>query len=89
MPLISLITRCATGEGRSARVVTALGCGAAVVSGLAGLAYFAERLATAQSLTAGNTPLILGLVFMGAVQVASLGIIAEYVQSLPKERLGF
>jgi len=82
------------------RLVTALGFVSSILSLLAGLAYFAYKLLFWNSFSVGIPPLIIGLFFLGSVQLVSMGILGEYlgaihtqVQKRPyvteKERVNF
>jgi polyisoprenyl-phosphate glycosyltransferase len=82
------------------RLVTALGFLSSILSLLAGLAYFAYKLLFWNSFNVGIPPLIIGLFFLGSVQLVSMGILGEYlgaihtqVQKRPhvteKERVNF
>jgi glycosyltransferase involved in cell wall biosynthesis len=82
------------------RLVTAFGFLTAVGSLVAGLGYFAYKMIFWTHFTVGIAPLVIGLFFLGAVQLVSLGIIGEYigaihtqVQNRPyvteKERINF
>ncbi|WP_297368517.1 glycosyltransferase family 2 protein [Acidocella sp.] len=82
------------------RLVTALGFVAATLSFLIGLAYLLYKLVFWASFTVGIAPLVIGLFFLGSVQLVSLGIIGEYVGAIhtqvmkrplviEKERIGF
>jgi glycosyltransferase involved in cell wall biosynthesis len=82
------------------RLVTALGFLSSILSLLAGLGYFAYKLLFWNSFSIGIPPLIIGLFFLGSVQLVSMGILGEYlgaihtqVQKRPhvteKERVNF
>jgi glycosyltransferase involved in cell wall biosynthesis len=82
------------------RLVTALGFVSASVSFLAGLGYLAYKLIFWSHFNVGIAPLVIGLFFLGSVQLVSLGIIGEYVGAIhthvqkrpyviEKERVGF
>jgi len=82
------------------RLVTALGFVSSILSLLAGLAYFAYKLMFWNNFSVGIPPLIIGLFFLGSVQLVSMGILGEYlgaihtqVQKRPhvteKERMNF
>ena len=82
------------------RLVTALGFVSACLSFLSGLAYLLYKLVFWASFTVGIAPLVIGLFFLGSVQLVSLGIIGEYVGAIhtqvmkrplviEKERIGF
>jgi polyisoprenyl-phosphate glycosyltransferase len=82
------------------RLVTALGFVSAGTSFLAGLGYLLYKLAFWSHFNVGIAPLVIGLFFLGSVQLVSLGIIGEYVGAIhthvqkrpyviEKERVGF
>ncbi len=80
------------------RAVTAAGSAAAVGALLAGAATLACKTLFWPSLALGNLPLIIGLCFLAAIQLASLGIIGDYITAAfaqpplyatGKERTGF
>jgi len=80
------------------RAVTAAGALAAVGALFAGVAALACKTLFWPSLALGNLPMIIGLCFLGAVQLASLGIIGDYITAAfaqppryatPEERIGF
>ncbi len=82
------------------RLVTALGFGSACLSFLAGLSYLLYKLIFWSQFNVGVAPLVIGLFFLGSVQLVSLGIIGEYVGAIhthvqkrpyviEKERIGF
>jgi hypothetical protein len=52
------------------------------MSFLAGVFYFIYKLVFWSSFTVGVAPLVLGLFFMGSVQMIALGIIGEYIGSI-------
>jgi polyisoprenyl-phosphate glycosyltransferase len=64
------------------RLVTFCGFVCALLSFLAGAFYFAYKLVFWQSFTVGIAPLVIGLFFLGSVQMIALGIIGEYVGSI-------
>jgi len=82
------------------RLVTALGFSAAGISLLTGLGYLAYKLIFWSHFDVGIAPLVIGLFFLGSVQLVSLGIMGEYVGAIythvqkrpyviEKERVGF
>ncbi len=82
------------------RFVTALGFLCSLISLLAGLGYLAYKLVFWANFSVGIAPLVIGLFFLGSVQLLSMGILGEYigaihtqVQNRPyvieKERLNF
>jgi polyisoprenyl-phosphate glycosyltransferase len=64
------------------RLVTFCGFVCAMLSFLAGLFYFAYKLVFWSSFNVGVAPLVIGLFFLGSVQMIALGIIGEYVGSI-------
>ena len=66
-------------ENRNLRLVTAAGSLAALGALLAGAALLACKALFWSSLVLGNLPMIIGLCFLGAVQLAALGIIGDYI----------
>ena len=82
------------------RMATLLGFFSAAVSLLIGFGYLIAKLIFWNSFTAGMAPVLIGLCFIGSVQLLFLGIIGEYVGSIftyvqnrplvvEKERLNF
>ncbi len=82
------------------RLVTALGFASACFSFIAGLGYLLYKLIYWSQFNVGIAPLVIGLFFLGSVQLVSLGIIGEYVGAIhthvqkrpyviEKERVGF
>lgn len=64
------------------RVVTFCGFVSAMISLALGMFYFVYKLVYWRSFSLGIAPLVLGLFFLGSVQLLSLGIIGEYVGSI-------
>lgn len=64
------------------RLVIFCGFISAALSLMAGLFYFVYKLMFWRSFTVGIAPLVIGLFFMGSVQLISLGIIGEYIGSI-------
>ena len=64
------------------RLVTALGFACSILSLVAGLGYFAYKLLFWTNFTVGIAPLIIGLFFLGSVQLLSMGILGEYIGSM-------
>lgn len=82
------------------RLVTGFGFISAAVSFLTGLSYLLYKLVFWSHFNVGIAPVILGLFFLGSVQLISIGIIGEYVGAIytqvqkrpyvvEKERIGF
>ena len=61
-----------------------IGCGfiSALISFILGVVYLAYKLVFWSSFSVGVAPLVLGLFFLGSVQLIALGIIGEYVGSI-------
>jgi glycosyltransferase involved in cell wall biosynthesis len=61
-----------------------IGCGfiSAVISFILGVAYLVYKLVFWNSFSVGVAPLVLGLFFLGSIQLIALGIIGEYVGSI-------
>lgn len=61
-----------------------IGCGfiSAAISFVLGVAYLAYKLVFWNSFSVGVAPLVLGLFFLGSIQLIALGIIGEYVGSI-------
>ena len=61
-----------------------IGCGfiSAAISFLLGVAYLAYKLVFWSRFSVGVAPVVLGLFFLGSVQLIALGIIGEYVGSI-------
>jgi glycosyltransferase involved in cell wall biosynthesis len=64
------------------RFVTFLGFGGALLSLLAGLTYLVYKLMFWANFTVGIAPLVIGLFFLGSVQLLSMGILGEYIGSI-------
>lgn len=64
------------------RFVTLLGFCASALSLFVGIVYLLYKLLFWDNFTVGIAPLVIGLFFLGSVQLLSLGIIGEYVGSI-------
>lgn len=64
------------------RFVTLLGFCCSGASMFVGLLYLVYKLLFWENFTVGIAPLVIGLFFLGSVQLLSLGIIGEYVGSI-------
>ena len=64
------------------RVATFLGLGVAFISMLIALVYFILKLCNWNDFVAGTAPIVIGMFFLGAVQLIFLGIIGEYILSI-------
>src|SRR5581483_9524752 len=82
------------------RMVTFLGFGTAVLSLVAAFGYLAYKLIFWRSFEVGMAPLVIGLFFLGSVQLVSMGILGEYIgaihtqvlkrpYAIEKERINF
>ena len=61
------------------RMATFLGLGTAVISLLAGFAYLIVKLLFWSHFSAGVAPLVIGLFFLGSVQLICVGMVGEYL----------
>ena len=64
------------------RMATFLGAGVAFASLLVALIYLILKLCNWQNFVAGTAPIVIGMFFLGAVQLIFLGIIGEYILSM-------
>jgi len=64
------------------RLVIFCGFVSAMISMVLGMFYFVYKLVYWNSFSLGVAPLVLGLFFLGSVQLLALGIIGEYVGSI-------
>jgi len=64
------------------RLVTALGFACSILSLLTGIGYFFYKLLFWTNFTVGIAPLVIGLFFLGSVQLLSMGILGEYVGAI-------
>ena len=64
------------------RLVTFCGFISAMLSLILGIFYFVYKLVYWNSFSVGVAPLVLGLFFLGSVQLLALGIIGEYIGSI-------
>jgi glycosyltransferase involved in cell wall biosynthesis len=64
------------------RLATMLGFAMSILSLLAGLAYLGYKLLFWERFSLGVAPLVIGLFFVGSVQLMFLGIVGEYVGAI-------
>ena len=64
------------------RLAIFFGFVSALLSFVMGMFYLVYKLVFWNSFTVGVAPVVLGLFFLGSVQLIALGIIAEYVGSI-------
>lgn len=64
------------------RMATFLGMGVAFLSVLIALVYLVMKLIHWNNFNAGTAPILIGMFFLGAVQLVFLGIIGEYILSM-------
>jgi len=64
------------------RLATMLGFGAAILSFLAGLAYLAYKLLFWERFTLGVAPVVIGVFFLGSIQLFFIGILGEYIGAI-------
>jgi glycosyltransferase involved in cell wall biosynthesis len=64
------------------RLVTAFGFATGILSLLVGLAYLIYKLVFWANFEVGMAPLVIGLFFLGSVQLLSMGILGEYIGAI-------
>ncbi len=64
------------------RLVTFLGFISAILSFFMGVVYLIYKIAFWSGFSVGVAPLVIGLFFLGSIQLISLGVIGEYVGSI-------
>ena len=64
------------------RLVTFLGFGCGLLSVIAGFIYLIYKLVFWNNFTLGMAPLVIGLFFLGSVQLVSMGILGEYIGAI-------
>lgn len=64
------------------RMATFIGVGVAFVSVVIALIYLILKLLNWNNFVAGTAPIVIGMFFLGAVQLVFLGIIGEYILSM-------
>ncbi len=64
------------------RVATFMGVGIGIFSAVVGLVYFILKLVYWDRFTAGMTPMLIGMFFLGSVQLFFLGFMGEYILSM-------
>lgn len=64
------------------RLATFIGGGIAIISFLVALVYLILKLINWQNFNAGQAPILIGMFFLGAVQLVFLGVIGEYILSM-------
>jgi glycosyltransferase involved in cell wall biosynthesis len=64
------------------RLVTAFGFATALLSLLVGLGYLIYKLVFWAHFEVGMAPLVIGLFFLGSVQLLSMGILGEYIGAI-------
>lgn len=64
------------------RLATMLGFLAAAISFVVGLAYLLYKLLFWQQFTLGSAPIVIGLFFLGSIQLFFLGIVGEYIGAI-------
>jgi hypothetical protein len=64
------------------RMVTFLGFACGLISVFIGLGYLVYKLVFWRNFEVGMAPLVIGLFFLGSVQLVSMGILGEYVGAI-------
>lgn len=73
-----ILSMCSTSR-KPLYLMTMMGCVAAAISFVIGLVYLIYKLVFWESFAAGSTPVLIGVFFLGSVQLFCLGLIGEYV----------
>jgi len=64
------------------RLATMLGFITSIISFIVGMVYLIYKLVNWQNFTLGLAPIIVGLFFMGSIQLLFLGIVGEYIGAI-------
>jgi glycosyltransferase involved in cell wall biosynthesis len=64
------------------RLATMLGFSSATISFLIGLIYLIYKLVDWQNFTLGIAPVVIGLFFLGSIQLIFLGVVGEYIGAI-------
>jgi glycosyltransferase involved in cell wall biosynthesis len=70
------------------RLLTFFGFGSALVSTLCALVYLAYKLLFWNRFSVGVAPLVIGIFFLGSVQLICMGIVGEYVGAIHTQVMG-
>ena len=66
------------------RLATFLGLGIAFFSFIVAMVYLVYKLLYWDTFSAGTAPMVIGMFFLGAVQLIFLGLMGEYILSMNK-----
>ena len=64
------------------RMATFLGMGCGIISAIIGLVYLIMKLVLWDSFMAGMAPVVIGMFFLGSIQLFFLGFLGEYILSM-------
>lgn len=64
------------------RMATFIGCGVGILSAVIGFVYFILKLLLWDDFSAGMAPVVIGMFFLGSVQLFFLGFMGEYILSM-------
>ena len=64
------------------RLMAFAGLAGALLSFLAGFGYFVYKLAFWRNFSVGIAPLVIGIFFLGSIQLLFLGVLGEYVGAI-------
>ncbi len=64
------------------RLATMLGFSAAAISFMVGLVYLIYKLLFWQQFSLGSAPIVIGLFFLGSIQLLFLGVVGEYIGAI-------
>mgnify|MGYP003255749902 len=63
-------------------MATFLGMGCGIISAIIGLVYLIMKLVQWDSFMAGMAPIVIGMFFLGSIQLFFLGFLGEYILSM-------
>ncbi len=64
------------------RIATFIGMGAGVISFIIGIVYLIMKLVYWDRFSAGTAPMVIGMLFLGAIQLFFIGMIGEYILTI-------
>ena len=64
------------------RLATFMGCGVGFISMIVALVYLIMKLVMWNQFQAGMAPILIGMCFLGAVQLFFIGLIGEYILNI-------
>ena len=64
------------------RIATFIGMGAGLLSFIIGIVYLVMKLIYWDRFLAGTAPMVIGMLFLGAIQLFFIGMIGEYILTI-------